>query len=623
MSTATGKINVTTENLFPIIKKFLYSDHDIFLRELVANAVDACSKVKFLSTTGESTGSIENLRVDVSIDKDAKTITISDNGLGMTMEEVEKYINQVAFSGAKEFMTQYEEKAEDAGIIGNFGLGFYSSFMVSDKVEIFTKSYKSDKASHWSCEGNPEITLVETEKETRGTDIVLHIAEDSVEFLEDSKITELLNKYCKFLPIEIKFGTTTKEEGEGDDAVQVIEDNIINNPNPAWVKSPSSLEDEDYKAFYKELYPMQFEEPLFHIHLNVDFPFNLTGILYFPKIKSNLEMQRNKIQLYCKQVFVTDSVEGIVPDFLTFLHGVIDSPDIPLNVSRSYLQSDGNVKKISSHITKKVADKLDEMFRKDRDGFEAKWEDIKVIIEYGMLSDEKFYKKAQKFFLYKSISGKYFTLAELRENTKITQTDKDDTLIVLYSNDATAQYSYIEEAKEKGYDVVILDSPIVSHFIQKVETTEEKLRFARVDADTMDNLIKKTDEIPSLLTSEQEEKLKTVVEEKVADKSFVVQIESRDSKATPFVLTQTEFMRRMKEMQATGGGGMMMMGDMPDSYNLVINANHELAARILNEEDADAKSAMIEKAFYLAKLSKNLLTGEELANFVKKGFSNL
>lgn len=623
MSTATGKINVTTENLFPIIKKFLYSDHDIFLRELVANAVDACSKVKFLSTTGENTGSIENLRVEVKVDKDAKTITISDNGLGMTMEEVEKYINQVAFSGAKEFMTQYEEKAEGTGIIGNFGLGFYSSFMVSDKVEIFTKSYKSDKAAHWSCEGNPEITLVETEKETRGTDIVLHIAEDSVEFLEDTKISELLNKYCKFLPIEIKFGTNTKTEGEGDDAVQVIEDNIINNPNPAWVKSPSSLEEEDYKAFYKELYPMQFEEPLFHIHLNVDYPFNLTGILYFPKIKSNLEMQRNKIQLYCKQVFVTDSVEGIVPDFLTFLHGVIDSPDIPLNVSRSYLQSDSNVKKISSHITKKVADKLDEMFRKDREGFEAKWEDIKVIIEYGMLSDEKFYKKAQKFFLYKSIDGKYYTLAELKEKTKITQTDKDDTLILLYSNDATAQYSYIEEAKEKGYDVVILDSPIASHFMQKIETTEEKLRFARVDADTMDNLIKKTDEIPSLLSSEQEEKLKTVVEEKIADKTYTVQIESRDSQATPFVLTQTEFMRRMKEMQATGGGGMMMMGDMPDSYNLVINANHELAARILNEEDADAKAVLIEKAFYLAKLSKNLLTGEELANFVKKGFSTL
>lgn len=623
MSTATGKINVTTENLFPIIKKFLYSDHDIFLRELVANAVDACSKVKFLSTTGENTGSVDNLRVEVSIDKDAKTITISDNGLGMTMEEVEKYINQVAFSGAKEFMTQYEEKAEGTGIIGNFGLGFYSSFMVSDKVEIFTKSYKSDKAAHWSCEGNPEITLVETEKETRGTDIVLHIAEDSVEFLEDSKISELLNKYCKFLPIEIKFGTTTKTEGEGDDAVQVTEDNIINNPSPAWVKSPSSLEDEDYKAFYRELYPMQFEEPLFHIHLNVDYPFNLTGILYFPKLKSNLEIQRNKIQLYCKQVFVTDSVEGIVPDFLTFLHGVIDSPDIPLNVSRSYLQSDSNVKKISSHITKKVADKLDEMFRKDREGFEAKWEDIKVIIEYGMLSDEKFYKKAQKFFLYKSISGKYYTLAELRENTKDLQTDKDNTLIVLYSNDATAQYAYIEEAKEKGYDVVILDSPIVSHFIQKIETTEEKIRFTRVDADTMDNLIKKTDEIPSLLSAEQEESLKTVVEEKISDKTYTVQVESRDSQATPFVLTQTEFMRRMKEMQATGGGGMMMMGDMPDSYNLVINGNHELAARILNEENADVKAALIEKAFYLAKLSKNLLTGEELANFVKKGFSNL
>ncbi|MGB0868935.1 MAG: molecular chaperone HtpG [Flavobacteriales bacterium] len=623
MSTTTGKINVTTENLFPIIKKFLYSDHDIFLRELVANAVDACSKVKFLSTTGENTGSIDQLRVEIKIDKEAKTITISDNGLGMTKDEVEKYINQVAFSGAKEFMTQYEEKAEGTGIIGNFGLGFYSSFMVSDKVEIFTKSYKSDQASYWSCEGNPEITLTETEKESRGTDIVLHIAEDSVEFLEDHKINELLNKYCKFLPIEIKFGTNTRKEGEGDDEVEIIEDNIINNPNPAWVKSPSNLTDEDYKAFYKELYPMQFEEPLFHIHLNVDFPFNLTGILYFPKIKSNLEMQRNKIQLFCKQVFVTDSVEGIVPDFLMFLHGVIDSPDIPLNVSRSYLQADGNVKKISSHITKKVADKLAEMFKNDREGFEAKWEDIKVIIEYGMLSDEKFYKKAKKFFLYKSISGKYYTLDELKENIKITQTDKDDKLIVLYTHNATEQYSYIAEAKEKGYDVVVLDSPIVSHFIQKIETTEEKIGFARVDADTMDNLIKKTDEIPSLLSKEQEEKLKTVVEEKVGDKSFVVQIESRDSQATPFVLTQTEFMRRMKEMQATGGGGMMMMGDMPDSYNLVINANHELAARILNEESAEKKAQLIEKAFYLAKLSKNLLTGEELANFVKKGFTNL
>ncbi|MGB1000233.1 MAG: molecular chaperone HtpG [Flavobacteriales bacterium] len=621
---STGTINVTTENLFPIIKKFLYSDHDIFLRELVANAVDACSKVKFLSTTGENTGSVDQLRVRIEVDKEAKTLKISDNGLGMTMEEVEKYINQVAFSGAKEFMTQYEDKAQDSGIIGNFGLGFYSSFMVADKVEIFTKSYKSDEAAHWSCEGNPEINLVAHNKSERGTDIVLHIAEDSVEFLEEHKINELLNKYCKFLPIEIQFGTKTEKEGEGDDAKDIEVDNIVNNPNPAWVKSPSDLSEEDYKAFYRELYPMQFEEPLFHIHLNVDYPFNLNGILYFPKLKSNLEMQRNKIQLYCKQVFVTDSVEGIVPDFLSFLHGVIDSPDIPLNVSRSYLQTDGNVRKISSHITKKVADKLDEMFRKDRANFESKWEDIKVIIEYGMLSDEKFYKKAQKFFLYKSVvDGKYSTLAELKEKCTANQTDKDENLVLLYTQSEESQYSYIQEAKGLAYEVVELNSPIVAHFIQKVETSEEKLKFARVDADTMDNLIKKSEEIPSLLSKEQEENLKTLVEKQIDNKNYTIQIESRDSKAQPFVITQTEFMRRMKEMQASGGGGMMMMGDMPDSYNLVVNANHEAAARILNEENEETKQALIEKAFNLARLSKQLLTGEELSNFVQQSFKAL
>ena len=510
-----GNINVSVENIFPLIKKFLYSDHEIFLRELISNGTDATTKLKHLVSIGEAKVEYGNPQLEISINKEEKTLHIKDQGLGMTGDEVEKYINQIAFSGAEEFLEKYKDDKNETGVIGHFGLGFYSAFMVAHKVDIITKSFKDEPAVKWTCDGSPEYTLVEDAKTERGTEIVLHIAEDSLDFLEESKIKELLNKYNRFNQIPIKFGmkqvndpdftpqTTTDKDGKEttEPHKQIDVDNIINNVNPAWTKKPADLEDEDYKNFYRELYPMQFEESLFHIHLNVDYPFNLNGILYFPKLKSNLEMQRNKIQLYCKQVFVTDSVEGIVPDFLSFLHGVIDSPDIPLNVSRSYLQTDGNVRKISSHITKKVADKLDEMFRKDRANFESKWEDIKVIIEYGMLSDEKFYKKAQKFFLYKSVvDGKHDTLAELKEKCTANQTDKDENLVLLYTQNQESQYSYIQEAKALAYEVVELNSPIVAHFIQKVETSEEKLKFARVDADTMDNLIKKSEEIPSLLS---------------------------------------------------------------------------------------------------------------------------
>ncbi len=621
---STGKINVTTENLFPIIKKFLYSDHEIFLRELVSNAVDACTKLQHLSSIGEAKGDLGGLLVEIIADKEAKTLTIRDNGLGMTTEEVEKYINQVAFSGAEEFVKKYDDK-EGAGIIGHFGLGFYSSFMVSDKVEIFSKSFKGEAAAHWVCEGSPEFELEETSKETRGTDIVLHIAEDSLDFLEEGKISELLNKYCKFLPVAIKFGTRTEktEAKEGEEAVEEVVDNIINNPSPAWTKSPSSLEDEDYKGFYRELYPMNFEDPLFHIHLNVDYPFNLTGILYFPKLKRNVELQKNKIQLYCNQVFVTDSVEGIVPDFLTLLHGVIDSPDIPLNVSRSYLQSDHNVKKISSHIGKKVADKLEELFKKDRASYEAKWEDIKVIIEYGMITDEKFYKRSEKFALYQNVDGVCTTLNEYKEKIAPLQTDKDGKLVVLYASNKDAQYSYIAEAKAKGYDVLLLDSPIVGHLLQKIESQSENVSFVRVDSDTVDNLIKKEGELTSILSEDEESKVKEFIESKVNKESFTVQFEARDSDASPFLITQTEFMRRMKEMSATGGGGGMMFGELPDSYNLVVNSNHSLVQRILNESDDSARGSLISDAYDLARLSQNLLVGEELTNFIKKSYDKM
>ena len=624
---ATGKIKVTTENIFPIIKKFLYSDHEIFLRELVSNAVDATSKLKALSSLGEVKGDVGAPLVEVKVDKEAKTITISDNGIGMTSEEVKKYINQVAFSGAEEFVKKYDDKLDDAGIIGHFGLGFYSAFMVAENVEIYTKSYQDEPAVKWSCDGSPKFKLDETDKETRGTDIVLHIAEDSVEFLEDARISELLNKYCKFLPVEIKFGTKeiTNKEGEGDDAKEVKEtvDNIINNPTPAWTKSPSSLKDDDYKSFHRELYPMNFEEPLFHIHLNVDYPFNLTGILYFPKLKQNVDMNKNRIQLYCNQVFVTDSVEGIVPEFLTMLQGVIDSPDIPLNVSRSYLQSDANVKKISSHITKKVADKLNEMFKGDRKAFEEKWEDMKVIVEYGMLTEKKFFDKAEKFALYQNVDGTYSTWTEYLDKIKVNQVDKDGKTVVLYTNDKEAQHSYITEAKEKSYDVLVLDGPIVSHLIQKLETEKENISFVRVDADAMDKLIQKGEEIPSVLSEADETSLKETIEGVLPKEQYTVQFESMSPTSSPFTITQSEFMRRMKEMSATGGGGMFGMNNMPEMYNLVVNGNHPLVSKVIGEKDADTQKAMLKEATDLAKLSQGLLKGEELTLFIKNRYNDL
>ena len=624
---ATGKIKVTTENIFPIIKKFLYSDHEIFLRELVSNAVDATSKLKALSSLGEVKGDVGTPLVEVKVDKEAKTITISDNGIGMTSEEVKKYINQVAFSGAEEFVKKYDDKLDDAGIIGHFGLGFYSAFMVAENVEIFTKSYQDEPSVKWSCDGSPKFKLEETDKENRGTDIVLHIAEDSIEFLEDSRISELLNKYCKFLPVEIKFGTKeiTNKEGEGDDAKEVKEtvDNIINNPTPAWTKSPSSLKDDDYKSFHRELYPMNFDEPLFHIHLNVDYPFNLTGILYFPKLKQNVDLNKNRIQLYCNQVFVTDSVEGIVPEFLTMLQGVIDSPDIPLNVSRSYLQSDANVKKISSHITKKVADKLNEMFKVDRKAFEEKWEDMKVIVEYGMLTEKKFFDKAEKFALYQNVDGTYSTWTEYLDKIKVNQVDKDGKTVVLYTNDKEAQHSYITEAKEKSYDVLVLDGPIVSHLIQKLENEKENISFVRVDADAMDKLIQKGEEIPSVLSEADETSLKETIERVLPKEQYTVQFESMSPTSSPFTITQSEFMRRMKEMSATGGGGMFGMNNMPEMYNLVVNGNHPLVSKVLGEKDSDLQKAMLKEATDLAKLSQGLLKGEELTLFIKNRYKDL
>ena len=624
---ATGKINVTADNIFPIIKKFLYSDHEIFLRELVSNAVDASSKLKTLSSLGEVKGAIGDLRVEVKLDKEAKTLTISDNGIGMTSEEVEKYINQLAFSGAEEFLSKYEDKAEGAGIIGHFGLGFYSAFMVAERVEIFTKSYQDSPAIRWECDGSPEFTLEETEKENRGSDIVLHIAEDSLEFLEDARITELLNKYCKFLPVEIKYGTKeiTNTEGEGEDAKEVKEtvDNIINNPAPAWTKTPADLTDADYGSFHKELYPMNFEEPLFHIHLNVDYPFNLTGILYFPKLKQNMDMNKNRIQLYCNQVYVTDSVEGIVPEFLTMLQGVIDSPDIPLNVSRSYLQADASVKKISSHITKKVADKLNDMFKSDRTSFEDKWEDMKVIVEYGMLSEKKFFDKAEKFALYQNVDGEFATWNEYVEKIKVNQVDKDGKTVILYTNDKEAQHSYIAEAKEKAYDVLVLDGPIISHLIQKLEAEKENVAFVRVDADSVEKLIKKDNEVPSVLSEDDEKSLKEAIEVVVKKEEYAVQFESLSPSASPFTITRSEFMRRMKEMSASGGGGMFGMGNMPEIFNIVVNGNHPLVAKILAEKDAENQTSMIKNATDLAKLSQGLLKGEALTSFIKSRYNDL
>jgi molecular chaperone HtpG len=622
----TGKINVSVENIFPLIKKFLYSDHEIFLRELVSNATDATLKLKHLTGIGEATVEYGNPIIEVKIDKEGKKLHIIDQGIGMTGEEVEKYINQVAFSGAEEFLEKYKDSAKDSGIIGHFGLGFYSAFMVAEKVEIITKSYKDEPAVHWTCDGSPEFTLEPADKTTRGSEIILHIAEDSLEFLEDYKISELLKKYNKFMPVPVKFGTRTEtldkpEDAPEDYVAETVEvDNIINNPNPAWTKQPADLTEQDYQEFYHELYPMQFEEPLFNIHLNVDYPFNLTGILYFPKLSADLQMQKDKIQLYQNQVFVTDNVEGIVPEFLTMLKGVIDSPDIPLNVSRSYLQADGAVKKISNYITRKVADKLKSLFTENREDFEQKWNDIKIVLEYGMLSEPKFYEKAGGFVLYPTVDNKFFTLDELKEKLAANQTDKDGKLVVLYASNKDAQHSYIAAAQDKGYEVLLLDSPIVSHLIQKLESDNPNLTFVRVDSDNVDKLIKKDEEQISKLNDEEKDKLKTTLEEIVPKTTYNVQLEAMDSQAAPFMITQPEFMRRMKEMSQSGGGGMFGMGHFPDMYNLVVNTNSELATNILNSSDKTHQEALVKQALDLAKLSQNLLKGEELTAFVKRSF---
>ena len=620
---STGKINVSVENIFPLIKKFLYSDHEIFLRELISNATDATLKLKHLSNIGEAKGDFGEPKIEVKIDAENKTLSIIDQGIGMTQEEVEKYINQVAFSGAEEFLEKYKDSAADSGIIGHFGLGFYSAFMVAEKVEIITKSFKDEPAAHWTCDGSPEYTLVEHDKTERGTEIILHIEEESKEFLEESKISGLLTKYNKFMPIPIKFGTKEESLPLAEDAAEdakpetVTVDNIINNPNPAWTRQPADLKEEDYNNFYRELYPMQFEEPLFNIHLNVDYPFNLTGILYFPKLSNDLNIQKDKIQLYQNQVFVTDNVEGIVPEFLTLLRGVIDSPDIPLNVSRSYLQADGAVKKISNYITRKVADKLNSLFKKDRAAFEEKWNDIKVVIEYGMLSEDKFYEKSDKFALYPTVDGNYFTFEELKEAIKDIQTDKDDKLIILYAADTAAQHSYIEAAKEKGYQVLLLDSPIVSHLIQKLEGSHENISFARVDGDAIENLIKKEEPTVSKLSEEEKETLKPMIEAVVPKESYTVQLEALSSTQLPFVLTQPEFMRRMKEMQQSGGQG-GMFGNFPEMYNLVVNTNHPLIEQILNTKTEKKRTRLVQQALDLARLSQHLLKGEELTAFIQR-----
>ena len=627
----TGNINVQTENIFPIIKKFLYSDHEIFLRELVSNAVDATQKLKTLKTVGELKTDLTKLRVEVILDKKAETITIRDNGIGMTDSELDKYINQIAFSGAEEFVNKYKDVDAKNSIIGHFGLGFYSSFMVSKEVEIITKSQKpNSKAVRWVCDGSPSFNMETTTKKTKGTDVILHIADDSKEFLEESRLSGILNKYCKFLPVSIKFGTKTekiddpkgKKDKDGNiEKVDKVVDNIINNPNPAWKKRPSNLKEKHYKEFYRELYPMEFSEPLFNIHLNVDFPFNLTGILYFPKLKNNLEVQKNKINLYSNQVFITDNVENIVPEFLTLLHGVIDSPDIPLNVSRSYLQADGNVKKISSHITKKVADKLSNMFKKDRNDFESKWDDVRVFIEYGMLTEEKFFDKASDFALYKNTASSYYTLSEFLDKIKETQKNKDNKTIILYTHDKNEQHSYVNAATNKGYEVLELSGPLVSHLISKLESTNTDIQFVRVDGDSIDKLIDKGDDAVSKLDEKQQKKIQEMIQSEVDKSIYTVQTQNMSSDDLPILITQSEFMRRMKEQQQLSGGGMQMFGDMPESYNVIVNTNHDLVSKIISEKNKKKRVALIKQIFDLALLSHGMLKGEKLTSFVERSVS--
>ena len=614
-----GTINVQTENIFPLIKRFLYSDHEIFLRELVSNAVDSTSKLKVLSVAGEVKGELGDTRIEISIDKEAKTLTVKDRGIGLTEAEIEKYINQIAFSGAEEFVKKYEGKEGAEQIIGHFGLGFYSAFMVAEKVQIKTLSFQEGaEAVMWESDGTPEYTITPIDKKDRGAEIVLHIAEDSLEFLEEARISTLLNKYCKFLPVEIVFGEKTEKiddpKGEKDEEgkvkqVDVTSSRIINNTNPLWVKAPADLKEEDYKAFYRELYPSSFDEPLFHIHLNVDYPFNLTGVLYFPKIKENVEIQKNKIQLYSNQVFITDSVEQIVPEFLTLLHGVIDSPDIPLNVSRSYLHSDGNVKKIASHITKKVADKLNSMFNEDRKDFEEKWDDLKVFVEYGTLTDDKFAEKAAKFTLLKNTAGEYYTIDEYKEKISATQTDKDDKLVVLYANSVDAQHQFINNATERGYDA------LTPHFIAKLESTLENVSFSRVDSDTLDKLIQKDVELPSKLSDEEKEKLKPLFEGVVNKEKFTVQFENMSETEAPVIITQPEFMRRMQEQQRMGGGG--MFGAFPEMFNFVVNANHPAVGALLRKK-GDNKTKVAKQLADLAMLSQGMLKGEALSKFINR-----
>lgn len=626
----TGQINVQTENIFPIIKKFLYSDHEIFLRELVSNAVDASQKLKVLATNGEYKGELGELKVEVLLDREAKTLTIRDHGIGMTEEEIDKYINQIAFSGAEEFVNQYKGKEGAEQIIGHFGLGFYSAFMVAERVQIQTLSrHEGAQAVQWESNGSPEFTITEIEKTERGTDIILYINEDALEFNDKNRIQGILSKYCKFLPIPVFFGTKTEyidsPEGEKDDKgnvkrVAIEVPNQVNNVKPAWTVSPASLSEEDYQSFYRELYPSTFDAPLFNIHLNVDYPFNLTGILYFPKIKENVEVQRNKINLYSNQVFITDSVEEIVPEFLTLLHGVIDSPDIPLNVSRSYLQSDSNVKKISAHITKKVADKLAEMFNKDRKDFEEKWNDLYIFVQYGMLSDEKFAEKAKSFALLKNTSGEYFTMEEYLEKIKANQTNKSEETIILYTSDAEGQFSYVKQAADRGYDVLILEGPLASHWIQKLEQGNEKVRFSRVDSDSLDKLIDKGEEIHSKLSAAEEEKLKPLFEGAVNKEKFTVQLESMPEQDAPILITQPEFIRRMMEQQRMGGGG--FYGAFPEMYQLVVNGNHPVMSKVLKMKSARQQET-VKQLVDLAMLSQGLLKGEALSEFIQRSVSGM
>jgi molecular chaperone HtpG len=617
---STGSIRVQTENIFPIIKKFLYSDQEIFLRELISNATDATLKLKTLLSVGEFKGELGDITIDVKLDTKKKTLTISDKGIGMSADEVEKYINQVAFSGAEEFVKKYEGKTN---IIGHFGLGFYSAFMVANKVEIITKSHTDSPTVKWTCEGSTEYTLEEyKKKKERGTDIILHISDESSEFLEEARIQNLLDKHCKFMPISIRFGKKKewiKDENEKENSKEVEVDNLINNTEPAWNKSPQDLTHEDYMKFYRELYPFNFEEPLFYIHLNVDYPFNLTGILYFPKIKNKLELRKEKIQLYCNQVFVTDNVEGVVPEYLTLIHGVLDSPDIPLNVSRSYLQSDANVKKISSHISKKVADKLEEMYKTNFDDFKNKWDDIRVFIEYGMLTDDKFFERALKFLLLKDTDGNYTSFADYKEKVKVLQTDKENKIIFLYANNTEEQHTYIEKAKEIGYNVLVMDTPLTSHLLERLERHDSEIHFSRVDADTMDKLIKKDEQIPSKLSDEEKEKIKPVFESVLNKEKYNLNLESLSETDAPITITQPEFMRRMKEMSALGGGA-GFYGALPEMFNVVVNINHPLATKILNENNEEKKKEIAKQATDLALLSQGMLKGEELAKFVKRSY---